>query len=124
MSYASAFANIAARMCAAAGGEPWIDAMAVWPGTPTLDEGGSITTPGTPVRLPVKVQFDAVTERMRNADAYQDKDVRILVLASAREITTDALITVASGRYAGAWMIAQADTDPAGVGFECLGRRA
>lgn len=124
MSYASAFASIATRMSAAAGGAPWIDATATWPGTPTVDSGGSITTPGTPASLPVKVQFDAVTERMRQADAYQDRDVRILVLALSRAITSDTVITVASGPNAGSWLVAQVDTDPAGVGFECLGRRA
>jgi hypothetical protein len=123
MSFATAFAGIATRF-AAATGAPFVDAVAIWPGTPVLDDGGSITSPGTPVSLPIKCQFDVVTDRMRQADAYQDKDVRILVLALATPVDTDALITVASGPNAGSWMIAQVGTDPAGVGYECLGRRA
>jgi len=124
MTIPAAFANIAARMSGAIGA-PFIDAMAEWPGTPTLTPGGSIATPGTPVIIPCRVQFDAVTHAMRARDDYQDRDVRILVLGSglSRPIDSEATITVETGLYAGSWLLRSVTTDPAGIGFECLGRR-
>ncbi|WP_066114922.1 MULTISPECIES: hypothetical protein [unclassified Blastomonas] len=124
MTIPAAFANIAARMSGAIGA-PFIDATAEWPGTPTLTPGGSIATPGTPVIIPCRVQFDAVTHAMRARDDYQDRDVRILVLGSSlsRPIDSEATITVETGPYAGSWLLRSVTTDPAGIGYECLGRR-
>ncbi len=124
MSMAAAFADIALGFSAATG-VGFHDAAAKWPGTPVMDEGGSITTPGTPVTKTCSAQVDAVTEAMRQAEGYTDQDVRILVLAATLDgvLDTDATIDVLEGPHAGEWMIASCDRDPAGIYFECRGRR-
>lgn len=117
------FANLATGFSEAFGG-PFIDATASWPGTPVYDDGGSIVTPGTPVDLPCKVQFDAATTAMRQAEGFQQTDVRILVLGAslAATLTTEASIVVADGPRAGTWSLLSAERDPVGIGWECAGR--
>lgn len=117
------FANLATGFSEAFGG-PFIDATASWPGTPVYDDGGSIVTPGTPVNLPCKVQFDSTTTAMRQAEGFQQTDDRILVLAAslAAPLTTEASIVVASGDRAGTWSLLSVQRDPVGVGYECQGR--
>lgn len=117
------FANLATGFSEAFGG-PYIDATASWPGTPVYDDGGSIVTPGTPVNLPCKVQFDAATTAMRQAEGFQQTDVRILVLGAslAATLTTEASIVVADGPRAGTWSLLSVERDPVGIGWECAGR--
>src|SRR6185312_15894234 len=76
------FANLATGF-AYTFGAPFIDATAVWPGTPVKDAGGSITSPGTPVSLSCKVQFDDASLAMRSAPDFLQTDVRILVLSAS-----------------------------------------
>lgn len=69
----------------------------------------------------VKAQLDSVTEAMRSADGYTDKDVRIFVLASGLEpIDSDCQITLKGVRYS----IANPRQDPAGAYWELQGRPA
>jgi hypothetical protein len=107
-------------------GAPFEDATATWPGTPVRDAGGSIVTPGTPVSLTCKAQFDAATEAMRDVAGFLETDVRILVLAATLDATLDtkARIVVASGDNAGTWELLSCQRDPAGIGYECRGRKA
>lgn len=106
-------------------GAPFEDAAAVWPGTPTYDTGGSITAPGTPVSLDCKAQFDAATEAMRRAPDFLQTDVRIIVLAAslAGTLDTAAKIVVTAGGNAGTWALMAVTRDPAGIGYECRGRK-
>lgn len=115
------FASLATGFAAQFGG-PYVDATAVWPGTPVKDAGGSITTPGTPTSTDCSVQFDRATEAMRQAEGFLETDVRLLVLVGA--LDTAAKIVVASGGRAGTWTLLSCDRDPAGIGFECRARRA
>ncbi|PXW75977.1 hypothetical protein C7451_106141 [Blastomonas natatoria] len=117
------FANLATSFSEAFGG-PFIDATASWPGTPVYDDGGSIVTPGTPVDLPCRVQFDSATTAMRQAEGFLQTDVRILVLGAslAATLTTEASIVVADGPRAGTWSLLSAERDPVGIGWECAGR--
>jgi hypothetical protein len=117
------FANLATGFSEAFGG-PFIDATASWPGMPVYDDGGSIVTPGTPVDLPCKCQFDAATTAMRETEGFQQTDVRILVLSAslAGTLTTEASIVVTDGPRAGTWSLLSAARDPAGIGYECQGR--
>jgi hypothetical protein len=107
-------------------GAPFVAAEAVWPGTPTKDAGGSIISPGVPIRLGCKAQFDAATQAMRLAEGFLETDVRILVLAAtlAGALDTAARIEVATGQYAGTWTLLSCQRDPAGIGYECRGRKA
>lgn len=90
----------------------------------TFDEGGSLV-PGTVETIDCQVQVDSVTERMRQADGYTDRDVRLLILAHGLpEMTTDYQVEVLAGPFAGMWMVASVDRDPAGAVFDCRGRRA
>ena len=125
MSIAQAFADIALGISAAVGGG-FHDAVAKWPGEPTMDNGGSIAAPGEPVEKPCSVQVDSVTEAMRQADGFTDKDMRLLVLAATLDgdLDTSAQIEVLAGPHAGTWMVASCDRDPCGVYWECRGRRA
>lgn len=120
----AAFASIAGSFSQMAGG-PFVDAVAKWPGTPTYDSGGSIVLPGAPTSYACRAQFDAPTQQMRAAEGFLQTDVRILVLATSisRVLDTAATITVASGPNAGTWAILTCQRDPAGVGFECRGRK-
>jgi len=106
-------------------GAPFGDAVATWPGAPVKDAGGSIVTPGTTVALPCKAQFDAPTQDMRLADGFLATDARILVLSASLSGTldTDAKITVATGPNAGTWALMSVTRDPAGIGYECRGRK-
>lgn len=123
MSIADAFADIALGF-AAATGAGFHDAQAKWPGVPTRDTGGSITAPGTPIVKACSAQVDAATEAMRAEDGYQDKDVRILVLAATldAELDTEARLEVLAGPHVGTYLLASVDRDPCGVYFECRGR--
>lgn len=106
-------------------GAPFTDATANWPGEPTMDAGGSIVAPGTGVSLPCQAQFDAATQAMRQAEGFLEGDARILVLAAAleRSLDTQARIVVVAGENAGTWSLLTCTRDPAGVGYECRGRR-
>ena len=118
------FANLATGF-AATFGSPFEDARAAWPGVPMRDSGGSIVTPGDPVELDCKAQFDAPTQAMRADAGFLQTDVRILVLAAslAGTLDTAARIVIASGANAGAWELMSCTRDPAGIGYECRGRR-
>ena len=118
----AAFASIAAGFSERFGG-PFVDATAWWPGTPVKDAGGSIVTPGTPVSLAVKAQFDAPTLAMRQAEGFLEQDARVIVLASGGTLDAEAQIRVASGVNAGNWSLITVTRDPAGVGYECRARR-
>lgn len=118
------FANLATGL-ADQFGAPFIAAAATWPGAAAYDSGGSITAPGTPVSLACKVQFDAPTQAMRAAEGFVQTDARIIVLAASLAGTLDeaARIVVASGPNAGTWVLLSVTRDPAGIGYECAGRR-
>jgi len=120
MDFVATFAGLAAAFPTV-----WIDAEVAWSGSPTMDNGGSIASPGTPQTIPCKVQFDACSERMRSDADFKEKDVMILVLRDGlqREIDTEAKIIVASGLNAGTWSIRSADHDPAGIGYVTRGRK-
>lgn len=118
------FANLAVGFSGTFGG-PFIDATATWPGTPIKDAGGSIVMPGTPVSLACKAQFDVATQAMRQAEGFISTDVRVLVLSATLAGTLDeaARIVVPSGPYGGTWALLSVVRDPAGIGWECRGRK-
>lgn len=125
MSIPEAFAAVA-QAFSAAGVGAFHDALAKWPGTPTMDDGGSIVAPGEPIELECSVQVDSVTEAMRAAAGFTEKDMRLLVLTATLEgdLDTGATIEALAGPHAGSWALASCDRDPCGVYFECRGRRA
>ncbi|TKD50218.1 hypothetical protein [Sphingomonas baiyangensis] len=104
-------------------GGPYHAATASWPGTPVMDAGGSIVTPGTPVTSDCSAQVDAATEAMRQAEGYAEGDARILVLG-LEALDTDARLTIAAGPHAGTWTLQSVELDPIAVGWVCRGRRA
>ena len=118
----AAFASIAAGF-AERFGAPFVDAVAWWPGTPVKDAGGSIISPGTPVEIACKAQFDAPTIAMRQTEGFTEQDARVLVLDFDGTLDDEAEIRVASGDNAGQWRLLTVTRDPAGVGYECRARR-
>lgn len=116
------FANLATGF-AAQFGAPFEDATATWAGTATFDTGGSIMAAGTPVSHACKAQFDAPSQAMRATEGFMETDARIIVLAFSATLDTKARITVASGANAGTWELLSVTRDPAGIGYECLGRK-
>jgi len=116
------FSNLATGF-AAQFGAPFEDVSATWPGTATFDTGGSITAAGTPVSLACKAQFDAPSQAMRATEGFMETDARIIVLAFSATLDTKARIVVASGANAGTWELLSVVRDPAGIGYECRGRR-
>jgi hypothetical protein len=117
------FSKLATGFSEAFGG-PFIDATAVWPGTPVYDDGGSIVTSGTPVERPCRCQFDDATQAMRQTEGFLQTDVRILILSASIDtpINTEATIVVDTGPRAGSWSLLSARLDPVGIGWECQGR--
>lgn len=125
MTLAQAFAGIAAGFSTALGG-PYVDAVVLSRGKAEYDAGGDvIPNTGTPAQRACKAQFDACTEAMRAADGYTAKDMRILVLAASLtgDLGTDDRLRIASGRYAGTWLVQSVGMDPGGIGWELRGRR-
>lgn len=116
------FAGFAEAVAAEYGG-PYHPAVASWPGTPVEDSGGSIVSPGTPLRVDCSAQGDAATEAMRQAEGFADKDIRLIVIGLAG-LDTDATVAIATGPHAGRWSLQSCERDPAGVGFVCRGRKA
>lgn len=118
------FANLATGF-AATFGAPFQDVTATWPGTAEYDTGGSIVTPGVPVSLNCKAQIDSPTEAMRNDPGFLERDMRVLVLSATLDgvLNSEAKIVVASGEHAGTWSLESVTGDPAGIGWECRGRK-
>ena len=121
--FASAFASIANGFSAMAGG-PFTDATLWWAGTPVMDAGGSIVSPGTPVEQDCRVQVDVATEAMRADADFQQEDVRLLILSAGLSVVPDeaAEVVIEAGDNAGRYAIQTVGRDPAGVGFECRAR--
>jgi hypothetical protein len=121
--FAEAFANIANGFSGMAGG-PFVDGVLWWVGTPTMDAGGSITSPGTPVEQACRVQVDVATEAMRADADFQQEDVRLLILASGLLRVPDeaAELSIVAGDHAGRYALQTVGRDPAGIGFECRAR--
>lgn len=119
----AAFARIAVAFSNAGLGS-YVDSFAEWPGQSDVDDGGSIVSPGEPISRPCKVQVDRVTEAMRQAEGYRDKDVALLVLCEtlAGELDTDATVNVTAGPNAGRWSVQSADKDTMGTHWLCRGR--
>lgn len=124
MTIAAAFADIALSISAATGAG-FHDALVKTSGTHTYDTGGSIATPGTPTSRACSAQVDAATEDMRGDSDYREKDMRLLVLAATLtgDLDTDATVQLLDGPHQGEWMVRSVDRDPAGVYYECRGRR-
>jgi hypothetical protein len=122
--FSDVFANLATGF-AEQFGAPYIEATATWPGEATFDAGGSILSSGAPVSKACHCQFDAATQAMRQAEGFTETDVRVLVLAASLDgrLDNEARIVVASGEYAGTWALLSCVRDPAGIGYECRGRR-
>lgn len=118
--FASLASGFAARF-----GAPFESARVVWPGAASYDSGGSIVAPGEPVTAACSVQFDAATQQMRQDAGFLATDVRIIVLAATLDGALDesARIEVDTGPNAGTWAIVSVTRDPAGIGYECRGRR-
>lgn len=118
------FAGIATGFSEQFGG-PFQTATARWPGVPTRDSGGSITTPGSPVTKSCRVQVCAPTDAMRTDAGFIETDMRLVVLTASLDATldTNARIVIASGRFAGTWELQSATLDTAGIGWVCRGRK-
>lgn len=117
----AAFAQIATLVGEAVGG-PFHDAVLLYAGEAVVDDGGSIITPGTPVEVACRVQVDRVTEAMRQAEGFLEKDVRLLILGPT-SLTTEPDVSVTDGPFAGqVYSIITVGRDPLGFGWECRGR--
>lgn len=122
--FADVFASLAVGFADQFGG-PFSEVTAVWPGTAVYDDGGSIVTPGTPVSLTCRAQFDVPTESMRADPGFLSRDMRLIVLSGTLDGTLDsaAKVVVALGEHAGTWSLESVQGDPAGVGWECRARK-
>ena len=125
MSIAEAFAGVAVAFSAAGLG-PYHASVAHWPGVPVLDDGGSITTPGTPIAKECMVQVDVATQAMRSEVGFVDTDVALLVLVTTLDgaLDTDATVEVQSGPNAGTYSVQSVSKDSMGSHWICRGRAA
>lgn len=121
---ADAFASIALAFSDAFEG-PFGPAVIHSPGTPVMDDGGSIATPGTPDARDCQAQVDRAGEAMRQQDGFTEGDMAIIVLAATLTggITTDDRIEIMAGAFAGMWSIEAVARDTVAAGFELRGRR-
>lgn len=118
----AAFAQIATLVGEAVGG-PYHAAALLYEGTPVYEDGGSIITPGTPTEISCKVQVDRVTEAMRQAEGFLEKDVRLLILGPVA-LDTQPDLRVDAGPFAGqTYSLQTVGRDPLGLGWECRGRQ-
>lgn len=123
MSIAGEFASMFLELSSALGDEgPFFDAVVRSGGEPELDDGGSIAAAGDVVTRPCSVQFDAVTEAMRQAEGFTDRDMRLLVIGLDGALDTTHTVEVLAGPNAGIWTLQSAVTDPLSIGWECRGR--
>lgn len=120
--FAAAFAQLAAGFSGDNG--PYFPAVVYTETPPVIDAGGSIVTPGTPVERGCMAQVDAVTDAMRQADGFTQKDVRLLILAATLtgSLDTTARIEVTAGPNAGVYSVQSVARDPVGVGWDCRAR--
>lgn len=114
MSLAAAFAA-----AASVAGSPYHPAELWWPGVATTDDGGDIEDAGTPTTLPCKAQVSQADTRMRQDAQFQERDMKILILAYGltKAPDTDAQVTVQSGPHAGTYALETIGLDTAGVGY-------
>jgi hypothetical protein len=111
--------DIAAAFAAVFGGV-YLDGSLYRPKTYADDGMGGGSAPGFAPGEPVKVQIDAASFAMRQAEGYVEGDVRILMLAhGVAAPDTDCEIAAGGTRY----MIETVGTDPAGSYFELRGRK-
>jgi type 1 fimbria pilin len=120
--FAAAFAEIASGLGSLS---PFHDGVIVDQGDPMLDAGGSIVTPGTVVNRTCTVQIDQATEAMRQAAGFADGDVRFIILSASfeGEIDTDTTVSIATGAFAGTWLVSSIQRDPVAIGYVGRGRR-
>lgn len=120
----SVFLSIANKVTAAMGA-PFFDGLILNETPAVFDDGGSITTPGTPTQRPCRVQIDAATDYMRANLGYTEQDVVFVILAASftGDLDTDARIKIASGPRAGVWAVSEISRDPAGIGYSGKARR-
>lgn len=117
----AAFRQIAAAVSSAVGG-PFHAAKLLYSGTPVYDGGGDIIVPATPYEVACTAQIDAVTEAMRQAEGFLERDVRILILGPD-SLTTEPDLTVSSGPFSGqAYSLITVQRDPLAFGWECRAR--
>lgn len=88
----------------------------------TFASDGDVTEPGD-TNEPVKAHFDRVTEAMRQAEGYSEKDVAILILQDGVSAapTTDDELTLGGQRWK---IVGLPDEDPARTYWLVRGRRA
>lgn len=114
------FASVAGSVSEALGG-PFHDATAHWAGTPVLDAGGSIASPGVPVEVKCLCQVDSATEAMRAEAGYVDKDVALIVIGLAA-LDTDAAVEVTAGPLPGRYSVQSVTRDALGSHWVARGR--
>ena len=90
---------------------------------PIYDDEGNIIGYDGGGDVPIKVQRDACTYAMRQAEGYADGDVALIILAAGLAVapTTDSQVTDGDGAR---WMVASVERDAAGSHFMCRGRKA
>lgn len=102
-------------------GAPYVEATAIWPGTPEEDDGGSIVDPSPLIKKPCLVQFDTPTQAMRQAEGFLESDMRLLVLTASLDGALDTSVRIVADN--GTWQLLTCQGDPAGIGYECRARR-
>lgn len=87
----------------------------------TEDSGGSQTV--TETKILVKVQTDAVTEKMRQAAGYTEDDVRLIVLTEGLSgaITTNDWVIDGRGDK---WAVSMPELDPCASHWVIRGQKA
>lgn len=123
MSLPSFLASTALQVSRAIGAGYW-NALARWPGTPVVDDGGSIVSPGSSLSLACHVQIDSADETMRAEAGYTDGDVAALVLVATLDgaLDTDARLVVLEGPHAGTYSVQSVRKDAAGSHWRCRAR--
>lgn len=90
---------------------------------PVFDDYGNVIALGGGSDIAIKVQRDACSYAMRQADGFVEGDVALIILADGLSVepTTDMQVTDGTGQR---WMIQSVDKDAANSHFICRGRKA
>jgi len=130
MTLPARFARIAAAVGQKVGAPFWTGAVLI-DGSPGYinDDGDFI--PGQPeTEVPCKVQIDSLTEAMRVAAGFTDKQYSFVILADGLTLppNTDAKVQVTDAKapadFRGEWLVSSLLRDTAGIAWSGRGVRA
>lgn len=122
MSLATTFHDIALAISSAVDG-PFHSATLTWPGEVEYDSGGSIIGVSDPITVPCSAAVDRATEAMRQAEGFNETDVRLIIIGTDT-LDAEPTLTMNAGPWSGeTFSLRSVERDPLSLTWNCRGRR-